>query len=343
MKIAQIVSPILRVPPEKYGGTELIASLLTEELVRLGHDVTLFATADSKTSAKLRSIIKKPIGIGNPDMNPVWAHFAYAFENAQEFDVIHNHGGMYGLIYAPLTKVPLITTLHNIYLEQGDPGFDYFKGNNFVSISRAQRKLIKGLNVVDMVHNSIDIGQFKFQPKKKGYLLWLSNCVANKGPDIAIKVAKELGLKLIMSGKVDSRIPKNHRYFEKEVKPHVDGKNIIYMGEVAADKKAKLFEDAACLLFPIRWEEPFGMVMAEAMASGTPVVAYGRGAVPEVIKDQETGYVVKAGDYGAFVKRVRDVLDGKIDPQACRRHVEKHFIPQVMARNYASVYKALSA
>ncbi len=342
MKIAQIAPPFLRVPPEKYGGTEVICSLLTEELVRLGHDVTLFATGDSITSAKLKSVLKKPIGIGNPDQSSSQTHFAFAFESLEGFDVIHNHGGIDGLNHASDNDTPMITTLHNLCILPGDPDFERLKNNNFIAISNKQKEIIKGLNVIDMVHNSIDIDQFKFQKKKKNYLLWLSNCVSNKGPDTAIRVARELGLKLIMSGKIDRQIPKQQRYFEEAIKPHVDGKNIVYMGEVSPKVKARLFEEAACLLFPISWQEPFGMVMAEAMACGTPVVAYGRGAVPEVIKNGETGYVVKPGDYQAFVKRVKDVLAGKIDPQACRRHVEQNFTPQIMAKNYLKIYGQLA-
>lgn len=342
MKIAQIVPPFIRVPPEKYGGTELICSLLVEELVRLGHEVTLFASGDSKTSAKLRSILKKPIGIGNPD--PRWAsiHFSFAFEFWREFDLIHNHGGMDGLVYAPVIGTPVITTLHNLYLQPGDPGFEYFGKNKFIAISKRQRESAKGLNIMDVVYNCVDLSKFRFKEDKRDYLLWLSNCIKEKGPDVAIRVAKELGMRLIMSGKLDKQIPEHMRYFEEAVKPHVDDKMIIFKEEVTQEEKAELFENAACLLFPIRWEEPFGMVMVEAMACGTPVVAYGRGSVPELIKNSETGYVVEAEDYSNFVKRVKDVLDGRIDPKVCRRHVEENFTPQVMTNNYLKVYERLS-
>lgn len=341
MKIAQIAPIAIRVPPAKYGGTELICSLLTEELVRQGHDVTLFATGDSKTAAKLKYIIEKPIGVGNPNMMPIWTHFAFAFESWKEFDVIHNHGGMFGLIYAPLVGVPMITTLHNLYFESKDSGFVYFKKQNFVSISKRQKELANGLNIVDVIYNAIDIDKFKLDGEKEDYLLWLSNCVPDKGPDVAIKVAKELDMKLVMCAKIDRKIADHVRYFEEEIKPHIDGKKIIFKEEVTPEEKAELFRKAACFLFPIRWEEPFGMVMAEAMACGTPVVAYRCGAVFEVVKDGKTGYVVDKDDYKNFVKRVKDALDGKIDSKTCRRHVEENFTPQIMAEKYLRVYERL--
>jgi len=340
MKIAQVVPIWVRTPPERYGGSEMICSLLAEALVELGHDVTLFATKDAVTKAKLEYLFDKTIGIASKDETPTYAHFSYAFSRWKEFDIIHSHGGIFGMQFAPFVNVPVVATMHNVYVPPGTPSFEYFKDKvNYVAISKSQTKLLKGLNIADVVYNAIAIQDYKLETKKDDYLFWIGNCVPDKGPDTAIKVAKDLGMKLIMAGKIDKNIKKTVQFYDEAIKPHIDGKQIIFHEELTREEKGKLFEKAKCFLFPIRWDEPFGMVMCEAMASGTPVVAFPGGAVPEVIKDKETGYVVKT--YEEFLASVKKVLDGKIDPKACRKHVEDNFSPLVMAKNYAKVYEKI--
>ena len=330
----------IRTPPEKYGGSEMICSLLTEALAEMGYDVTLFATKNAITKAKLEYLFDEPIGIAAKDESPTFAHFAYAFSRWKEFDIIHSHGGIFGMQFAPLIETPIVVTMHNVYVPPKSPAFEYFKDKvNYCAISKSQKSICEGLNVVDVVCNSIDIKDYKLETQKDDYLFWLGNCVNDKGPDIAIRVAKDLGMKLIMAGKIDKNLKIHVEFYEEKIKPHIDGKNVIFYEELTPQEKSKLYQKAKCFLFPIRWEEPFGMVMCEAMACGTPVVAFGRGAVPEVIKDKETGYIVKT--YEEFIAAVKKVLDGKIDPVACRKHVEENFSPQVMAKNYVKVYEKL--
>lgn len=340
MKIAQIAPIWIRIPPEKYGGSEMICSLLTEELVKMGHEVTLFATKDAITQARLEWVCEKPIGIGNPDIMPTYVHFAHAFSKWKEFDIIHSHGGIFGMIYGPVIPKPLVVTMHNIYLRPNSLEFHYFKNKaNYVAISQSQKRIATGMNVTAVVYNAIDLPKYKFETQKENYLLWLSNCVPDKGPDIAIRVAKDLNMKLIMAGKIDKNLPEHVRYFEETIKPHIDGKQIIFYEELTAEEKNNLYGKARCFLFPIRWEEPFGMVMAESMACGTPVVAFRRGSVPEVVKNGVTGFVVDT--YEEFLDGVKRVLAGEINPAACRKHVEENFTPQIMAKNYVEVYKSL--
>lgn len=342
LKIAQVVPIWIRTPPERYGGSEMICSLLTEALIELGHDVTLFATKNAVTKAKLKYVYKKPIGLGDPDITPTLTHFAYSFEDWREFDIIHSHGGIFGMVYAPVVACPVVVTMHNIYVPPDSLPSKYFSDKAYyISISKSQRSIVKDLNVVDVVYNSIDIRDYSLEEKKEDYLFWIGNLVHDKGPDTAIRVAKELGMKLVMAGKIDKKIPEHVRFYEEAIKPHIDGKHIIFHQEITPELKSELYRKAKCFLFPIRWQEPFGMVMCEAMASGTPVVAFREGSVPEVMKDKETGYIVDS--YVDFISGVKKVLDGKIDPKVCRKHVEENFSPKVMAKNYIKAYEKILA
>lgn len=330
-----IVAPVwVRVPPELYGGIELVVHLLTEELVRRGEDVTLFASGDSITKALLKSLYPKAVGFGIPSQSFVLTHVAFAYSQADEFDIIHNNTGVSGIVMARLVKTPVLTTLHNNYfIRQNKPFFEENKDNQFYNaISEAQRRSIPGLKYVKTVYNAINTDEYPYEEKKEDYLLSIGNLWAVKGTDIAIEVAKRLKTKLIIAGKLD---PAGVDFFNEKVKPQIDNKLIFYEGQVSTERKYELFAKAKAFLFPIRWEEPFGLVMVESMACGTPVVAFGRGSVPEVIEDGKTGYIVDTVD--EMVEAVKKV--DKISPRACREHAEANFSPKKMAQDYLLAFE----
>ena len=335
MRIAQIASINVSVPPERYGGTELIISLLTEELVRRGHEVTLYATGDSKTSAKLSSYYPKAMGFGKDTPEKHLKASEFAFKDADQFDLIHNHVGTFGLKYAKTSKTPVLTTLHNDYLlPQKSSAFEEFKNTgSFVAISHDQKKRSKGLNIAGVVYNAIEAEKYPLKEEKDGFLLFFGNLIKEKGIDVAVKTAQELKMKLIISGKADPGPQKD--FFDREIKPHIDNKNIVLLPPVDQKTKIDLLSRAKCLLFPIAWNEPFGLAMIEAMACGTPVVAYNRGSVPEIVKDGVTGYV--ADNYEELLEAVAK-LD-KISPQTCRQHVEDNFNVKKMVDGYEALYK----
>jgi len=334
-RIAQLCPPILPTPPPKYGGTERIASLLTEELVRRGHKVTLYATGDSRTKAKLKYIYGKNVGIDYFRETKGILQASMIFDDQRDYDIVHSHTGAYGLMVAKYMSTPVVTTLHNDYIRPGTMEFDTYKdASRFVFISRKQQRRLRGLRSAGVVYNATDTGQYKFSGDKRDYFFFIGNINQNKGPDLAIKAAKRLGRRLIMAAKVDKKYTP---YFESKVKPFVDGKKVVLYSTISMKKKLSLYQHARCVLFPIRWEEPFGLVMTEAMACGTPVVAMNRGSVPEVIKHGETGFI--ADNYREFVSYARRA--GEIDPAKCRRWVERKFSVKVMADGYERVYRRI--
>ena len=333
MKIAVVAPVWVRVPPEQYGGIEIVINLTVEEQVRQGADITMFATGDAITGAKLRYIYPKAVGFASGHQSFPEGHVAWAFSQAGEFDLVHNHAGVAGIAMARLIDTPVVTTLHNNYFVPENPVFfEQNKSNQFfVPISDAQKREIPGLNFTRTVYNAIDINKYPFVEKKEDFLLSLGNLWEVKGHDTAIAVAKKLGMKLIIAGKLD---PKGEEFFNTKVKPHIDGEQIIFEGQISQERKMELFGKAKAFLFPIRWEEPFGLVMTEAMACGTPVIAFRHGSVPEVIKDGETGFIVDDAD--GMAEAVLKV--SQISPRACRAHVETEFSPRRMADGYMDAY-----
>ncbi len=333
MKIAVIAPVWVRVPPEQYGGIEVVVNLTVEELVRQGKDITLFATGDAITGAKLRYIYPQAVGFASGHQSFPETHVAWAFSQAGEFDVLHNHAGVAGIAMARLINKPVVTTLHNNYFVPENPVFfEQNKANQFfVPISDAQKREVPGLNFTRTVYNAIDVSKYPFQEEKEDFLLSLGNLWEVKGHDTAIAVAKQLGMKLIIAGKLD---PKGEEFFRTKVEPEIDGEQIIFEGQITQERKMELFSKARAFLFPIRWEEPFGLVMAEAMACGTPVIAFRHGSVPEVIVDGETGFIVDtAAEMAEAVGKV-----GTIAPAACRARVEDVFSPKRMAEGYWEAY-----
>ncbi len=336
MRIAQI-SPLWEsVPPPAYGGTEAVVHLLTDELVKRGHQVTLFASGDSTTSARLQSVYPRSLRTAPfvAHASPYeWVHVASALERAEEFDIIHNHDGELPMAMSGMVNTPMLTTMHCIIAPDTKIVWDSYRGY-FNTISWAERRTmprIRNHRFVGVVYNGIDVGSFPFRRDKEDHLLCLGRIAPEKGTHLAIEVARRLGKKLILAGKVD-RV--DREYFASEVKPRIDGKLIHFFGEANAHQKRELYANASCVLEPIVWEEPFGLVTVEAMACGTPVISFNRGAAPELIVDGETGFLVN--DVDAMVEAVSR-LD-KIDPQTCRRHVADHFDVPRMVDGYLAAY-----
>ena len=334
MRIAQVAAPLLPVPPQTYGGTEKIVSFLTEGLVKRGHDITLYASGDSRTGAKLKSIFPKSMMIWDNPIIP-FTNVGFAYDDADKFDIIHNHAGAAGIALAKHIDTPVVTTLHNSYLTPGRPDYEYYKNAcYYVAISNKQMQNLGGLKFGGMVYNAIDIDKFKYRKKKEDFFLFLSNITEVKAPDIAVRVAKKAGVRLKIAGKLDDM---KKGFYNKEIKPFVDGKKIQYLGMVDDKTKFDLYSKAKALIMPLRWEEPFGLVMIEAMASGTPVIAYKRGSVQELVRDGETGFVVNTPN--EMIKAMKKV--DQISPYECRNWVKEQFSVQRMVESYEQVYEGI--
>jgi glycosyltransferase involved in cell wall biosynthesis len=338
MKIAQIAPLQERVPPQGYGGIERVVADLCDGLIKRGHEVALFASGDSKTKVHLVSVYPRAIRTDKKVRKPFTLEFlniVNAFEKAEKFDIIHNHTGELGIMLCNFIKTPIVTTLHGIFTPENKRVFRRYKNMPFVSISNNQRKGMPSLNYIATVYNGIDVNDFKLDLRPKNYLLFLGRCSPLKGAHIAIEVAKRCKMKLIMASKIDKV---DIDYYEQKVKPHIDGKNIQFFGELAETQRVNLFKDAKATLFPITWEEPFGLVMTESMATGTPVIAFKMGAVPEVIKNGKTGFIVN--NINQMTKAVAKI--SQIDRKACRRYVQNNFDIKHMLDGYERVYKKIT-
>lgn len=340
MRIAQLAPLWETVPPKAYGGTELVVYILCEEFTNKGHEVTLYASGDSKTSGNLEAIVEKSMresNVGSP-INYELRAISKILEDQGKFDIIHNHLGYQFLPFANLLDIPVVTTLHGAFIsEEENKCYEYYGHLPFISISDSQRKGSPELNYMSTVYNGIQVEKYKFEKEpntKEPYLTFLGRMSEEKGPHLAIKLAKETGWKLIMAGKVDKN---DVKYFEKSVKPLIDNKQILFIGELSHDPKVELLKGAYATIHSVTWPEPFGLVMAESMACGTPVLALNNGSIPEVIKNKKTGFV--ENDIDSLIKRVKDIE--KIDRYSCRKHVEDNFSAQKMAEGYLDVYEKL--
>ncbi len=341
MRILQLAPLWESVPPPAYGGTEAVVSLLTEELVRMGHDVTLAASGDSVTSARHLATYGRSLRRADDltDRNPYdWAHIAAALSHASEFDVIHNHAGELVMAMSALVSTPLLTTTHCLTTTDTNFIWERYRGH-YNTISRWQQEhfaeVAPNARSAGFVYNAVDVDSFPFQPSKGDDLLFLSRLAPEKGPQFAVEVAKRTGRRLILAGKVDRY---DQAFFDEVMVDLIDGEQIVFVGEADAKRKRELYADAMCLLMPITWKEPFGLVMPEAMACGTPVIAFNRGSAPEVIAHGRTGFVVDTID--EMTEAVGAI--GGIDPQACRDHVRENFSPACMAANYTRVYERIA-
>jgi glycosyltransferase involved in cell wall biosynthesis len=337
MRIAQIVPLHIPVPPPKYGGTERVVYNLVEGLVRAGHDVTLFASGDSHTSARLVPYIDKHIFF-NPEVDAHAFHVAMLtdiYRQAHKFDVIHSHLDYLTLPFVDSTDVPTIITLHGrLDAPYAKVALRRYSDASYVSISDSQRRDVPHLNWVATVHHGVEVASFEFHPEPGRYLTFVGRMSPEKRPDVAIAVAKRTGIPLKIAAKVDH---KERKYFEHEIRPLMDDPLIEWLGEVEEAEKRDLMANALALLLPIDWPEPFGMVFIEALASGTPVVTCPRGSVPELLKDGVTGFS------GCTVDELADAV-ARIDTisrLACRRYAEERFDTARMAADYVRVYERL--
>jgi glycosyltransferase involved in cell wall biosynthesis len=332
VRIAHIAPVATTIPPPKSGSVETMTSLLTEGLVAHGHDVTLFATADSKTKAKLHAIY--PHGYWHDENMWPWElyemlNLAAAVERARDFDIIHYEAAYYpmSLAFARLSPTPIVQTLHHSPSEAEVKLWSRYPEAPFVAISNEQAQLLSGLNVVATVLHGVDTDNFTFREKPDDYLLFLGRFTDGKGVLQAIEVAKRVGMRLILAAAEDE-------YYREKVAPHVDGRHIVYYGEADFAAKVRLYGGARALLYPIQAREPFGLVLAEAMACGTPVAALDRGAVREVVDDGVTGIVFT--DLEQLVNDLTRVFD--LDRRRVHERAVARFGVARMVDEYAAVY-----
>jgi len=339
MRIAQVAPLAESVPPKLYGGTERVVSWLTEELVSLGHDVTLFATGDSVTSAQLVPVGQRAIRLTRPSPDPAIATAELLEAVAQTshgFDVIHSHLDWVHLPLLRCLQVPFLTTLHGrLDLPNIEVIGQRFPNAPFVSISQSQRTPAPQMNWLANIHHGLPLGLLPFTDRSEEYLAFLGRIDPEKGPDVAIRVAHAAGLPL----RIAAKIPRaQNRYFQETIQPLIEGNGAHFVGEVNDRKKQSLLGKALALLFPINWPEPFGLVMIEAMACGTPVIAWPRGSVPEVIEDGVTGFIVGSETEAvAAIGRARH-----LDRRRIRETFEKRFSARRMAEAYVETYRMLS-
>ena len=340
MRILQIAPLWESVPPPAYGGTEAVVSILTEELVRQGHEVTLAASGDSTTAATLEAVYPRSLRTAEnlTDRNPYeWTHIGNALAIARDFDIVHNHAGEMVMAMSGAVTTPMLTTMHCLATPDTQFVWDRYRGA-YNTISRAQIRALPPLDgparFMGHVYNAIDVDTYPFQAEKSDDLLFLSRISPEKGPHLAVEVARRTGRRLILAGKVDQA---DRVFFEEVVKDLIDGEQIVFFGEANAQQKRELYRTAAAVLMPLTWEEPFGLVMPEAMACGTPVIALRRGSAPELILHGQTGFVVDTVD--EMVDAIP--LIPSIDPYRCRAHVVENFAPHIMAANYLRLYDDL--
>ena len=330
MKIA-LISPIAwRTPPRHYGPWENVTSLLCECLVKRGVDVTLFATGDSVTSAKLCSVCQCGYEENKTMDAKVWEclHLSEVFEKADEFDLIHNNFDFLPLTYSKLVKTPVVTTIHGFSSSKIITEYEkYNKNTHYVSISNSDRS--DKLKYTDTVYHGLNLSEFTYKDKVGDYLLFFGRIHKDKGAKEAIQIAKSFGKRMIMAG-----IIQDQDYFEAEVSPHL-GKNISFIGSVGPKDRDELLGSAYALLHPINFNEPFGLSVVETMACGTPVVAFNKGSMPELIEQGKNGFIVS--NIEEAVKALRKIP--QIDRKACRKTVEEKFTVERMADNYIKVYK----
>ncbi len=338
MRIAQIATLAERIPPVKYGGTERVVYTLTEQLVKRGHDVTLFASANSITSARLVSTYPR----GLRESKAMETHgviyslynMGLAYARQDEFDIIHDHNAYFTLPTANIAKTPTVITLHGPFDHINRPYFRALSKNvNLVAISKKQAERAPELAIIDVVHNGLDMKNYPFEEEDEGFLLFVGRISREKGVHFAIEVAQMLDLPLLMAAKLDSG---DISYFNEMVGPRLSDR-IKWIGEVDEIERNRLMSRALCMLHPTNWAEPFGLTLIEGMACGCPVIAFNQGSIPEIIKNGKTGYVVE--DVEGMIHAVEKVK--KIKREICRSHALENFSGEKMTNGYEAIYNRI--
>jgi len=336
MRIAQIAPLWIPIPPHNYGGTELVISWLCDELVKKGHKVTLFASGESKTKADLIPIW--PQSLWRAKLKNPHAVFSLMYrkliELQDQFEIIHDHCEFYTMPFSKFLKPPIVTTLHHPLTEETITLYKKFLNVNFVAISKNQRKNGPGINIVKTIHHGLPLEKYPFGEKPGDYLLWLSRIGPDKGIAEAIDIAKLSEEKLIISGNI---LPQYADYFEFRIKSLIDGKQIQFVGASDFSKKIELLKKAKAFLFPIKRPEPFGLVVIEAMACGTPVIGFKNGSLPELIEDGKTGFLVNSVEEAC--QKLKEI--DNIKREDCRNLVAKKFTLKRMVNRYEKLYKKI--
>ncbi|RJL25114.1 glycosyltransferase family 4 protein [Bailinhaonella thermotolerans] len=338
LRIAMVAPPWYGVPPQGYGGIEAMVADLVIGLHARGHEITLIGAGGTATPARFLRTFEDPPStrIGESLPEAVQAAAAARLVAGLDVDLVHDHS-LCGPVAARGRAIPTVATMHG---PASGELLEYYRwlgdSVSLVAISRAQRARAPELNWAGTVHNAVQVGTFPVRVDKEDWVLWLGRFSPDKGVHQAIDVAREAGRRIVLAGKLSE--PPEHEYFDRFVRPRL-GPHAEYVGEADYHEKRELLSRARCLVFPIQWEEPFGIVMIEAMACGTPVVALGRGSVPEVVVDGRTGFIRRTeADLPAAVDRAHE-----IDPLACREHAERHFDVASMAERYERVYRDVLA
>jgi glycosyltransferase involved in cell wall biosynthesis len=339
LRIAQVATLYERIPPLLYGGTERVVSYLTEELVRRGHDVTLFASGDSKTRAKLWPGCPKALRLaGKPELGASlqFAMLSDVYERGLgRYDVVHTHVDYWSFAFANLTGIPTVATMHGrLNIPELHPVYQRYRSVPLVSISESQRKPLPFMNWVATIHHGLPRDLLRFNPRPGKYLAFLGRISPEKRPDMAIEVARKVGIPLKIAAKVDKF---DREYFEAVIKPRLAPPDIEYIGEISDAEKSEFLGGAYGLVFSIDWPEPFGLAMIEALACGTPVLARPCGSVPEVLRHGVTGYIAETVDELAQAVNKID----KLSRLTCRDEFERRFTVEQMADRYEKVYLAI--
>jgi len=334
MKIAMLAPISWRTPPRHYGPWEWVVSMLTEGLVSRGVDVTLYATADSVTGARLRAVAPKPWS-EEPEMDPkVWEclHISTVFEEADQYDLIHNNFDFLPLSYSDLVKTPVLTTIHGFSSPRILPVYRKYNGRAYyVAISEADKS--SELKYASTIHHGIPVENYPYRETPEEYLLFFGRIHHDKGAYEAIRLAKQVDMPLVIAG-----IIQDQAYFDRYVAPYVDDEQVCYIGPVGPEEKGEVLGKAKGLLHLINFDEPFGLSVVEAMACGTPVIAFNRGSMPELIEDKITGFLVDDLDRAV---EVANRLEG-LQRKDCRRLVEENFTVDLMVERYLEVYRKIT-
>lgn len=339
LRVAQIAPLYERIPPKLYGGTERVVSYITEELVRRGHEVTLFASGDSITGARLQAGCPQALRLmGRPELGAFlqFPMLSDVFEDgAERFDVVHSHIDYWAFPFARLSGLPTVATMHGrLDIDDLKPVYRRYQSMPLVSISDAQRAPLSFMNWVSTIHHGLPRDLLRFNPKPGKYLAFLGRISPEKRPDIGIKVAREAGIPFKIAAKVDVV---DREYFETVIKPLLSPPDVEYIGEISETEKSEFLGNALALLFTIDWPEPFGLAMIESMACGTPIIARSCGSVPEIVNPGVTGFI--ANEVDELVSAARRV--GSLSRERCRQEFEKRFTVETMIDNYERVYRQL--